>query len=188
MVMTAPAIGGNAFFGTLLQVTGPPFDATPFDPSQVVATPVGAATLTFTDAKNGTFAYTVNGIAQTKNITREVFGALPSCTFSANNNPAAVTNYQDLWWKAPAGIESGWGINFTHQGDTIFATWFTFDHDRAPMWLVVTAKMTAPGTYSGTLFRTTGPAFNAVPSPVVVIFPIRLPRYSVNHRLPSVLQ
>ena len=31
------------------------------------------------------------------------------------------------------------------------------------MWLVVTAPKTAPGTYVGTLYRTTGPAFNAVP-------------------------
>src|SRR5439155_12636791 len=76
---------------------------------------------------------------------------------------SAVTNYQDLWWASPAGSESGWGVNFTHQGDTIFATWFTYDLDGTPMWLVVTAPKTAPGTYAGTLYRTTGPAFNAVP-------------------------
>lgn len=35
---------------------------------------------------------------------------------------------------APAGAESGWGVNFTHQGDTIFATWFTYD-DGTPLWL-----------------------------------------------------
>ena len=23
--------------------------------------------------------------------------------------------------------ESGWGINFAHQGDVVFATWFTYD-------------------------------------------------------------
>ena len=39
-------------------------------------------------------------------------------------------NYQDLWWAAPAGSEAGWGVNLTHQGDTIFATWFTYDLDR----------------------------------------------------------
>ena len=36
-------------------------------------------------------------------------------------------NYEGLWWANPAGSESGWGINFAHQGDTIFATWFTYD-------------------------------------------------------------
>ena len=68
-----------------------------------------------------------------------------------------------MWWNAPAGSESGWGINFTHQGDTIFATWFTYGLDGLPLWLSVTAQKTGPGTYAGTLYRTTGPAFNAVP-------------------------
>jgi hypothetical protein len=163
LVMTAPNTGSNIFSGTLLQVSGPAFDAVPFDPNQIVGTPVGSGTLTFTDANSGTFAYTVNGISQNKAITRQVFGPLPSCIFSAQNNLAAAINYTDLWWKAPTASESGWGINFTHQGDTIFATWFTYDHDHTPMWLVVTANKSAPGTYSGTLFRTTGPAFNAVP-------------------------
>jgi hypothetical protein len=74
--------------------------------------------------------------------------------------PAA---FQGLWWIAPAGSESGWGINFAHQGDTIFATWFTYDVDGTPLWLSVTAPKAAATTYSGTLYRTTGPAFDAVP-------------------------
>jgi len=34
----------------------------------------------------------------------------------------SASNYQGLWWNAPAGSESGWGINFAHQSDIIFAT------------------------------------------------------------------
>ncbi len=163
LVMTAPKTAPGVYSGTLYTTTGPAFNAVPFNPAQVVATQAGSGTLTFSDANNGTFAYTVNGISQTKAITREVFGPLPTCTFGAQPNLALATNYQDLWWAAPAGSESGWGVNFTHQGDTIVATWFTYDLDRTPMWLVVTTQKTAPGTYSGTLYRTTGPAFNAVP-------------------------
>lgn len=37
------------------------------------AFPVGTATFTFADVSNGTFAYSVNGVAQSKAITREVF-------------------------------------------------------------------------------------------------------------------
>ena len=162
LVMTAPNTSGNTFTGILYQVTGPAFDAVPFDPAQVIGIPVGTGTLNFSDAANGTFAYTVNGISQTKSITREVFGPPPHCTFGALD-PALATNYQDLWWNAPGGSESGWGINLAHEGDTIFATWFTYDHDRTPMWLVTTATRTVPGTYVGTLYRTTGPPFNAVP-------------------------
>jgi hypothetical protein len=170
LVMTANNGGGNTFTGTLLEVTGPPFDSVPFPPQGssggIAGSVVGTGTLTFTDANNGTFTYTVNGTSQAKAITRQAFGPLPTCTFSASNNLAAATNYQDLWWAAPAASESGWGINFSHQGDKIFASWFTFAHDRSPMWLVVTADKTAPGVYTGTLFRATGgPPFNSVPFP-----------------------
>ena len=125
--------------------------------------------LTFTDDNNGTFAYTVNGISQTKNITRQILGtaSLPVCVFNPLNNLAAATNYQDIWWAAPAASEDGWGINLTHQGATIFASWFTYDSDRAPMWLVVTALQTGAATYTGDLYRTTGPPFNAVPFPPI---------------------
>jgi hypothetical protein len=153
----------NVYTGTLYQSNGPAFDTVPFDPSQVNNVSLGTGTLTFTDANDGTFAYIVNGISQTKNITREVFGPLPTCTFAILTDLTQAYNYQDIWWAAPAGVEAGWGINFTHQGDTIFATWFTYDVDRTPIWFVATAPKTAAGVYSGTLYQTTGPAFNAVP-------------------------
>jgi len=161
--MTANKTAENVYAGTLYQTRGPAFSAVPFSPGAVTATAVGTGTLTYTDANNGSFAYSVNGITQTKAITRQVFGALPTCTFGAQSNLALATNYQDLWWAAPAGAESGWGVNFTHQGDTIFATWFTYDVDGTPLWLSATTSRTGPGVYTGTLYRTTGPAFNAVP-------------------------
>ncbi|HXT03232.1 MAG TPA: hypothetical protein VN760_03585, partial [Casimicrobiaceae bacterium] len=71
--VTATNSGGSVFTGTLYRTTGPAFDAVPFDPAAVVRTPVGTATFTFSDGGNAVFAYTVNGIAQSKAITREVF-------------------------------------------------------------------------------------------------------------------
>ncbi len=161
--MTANRTGNSVFSGTLYATHGPAFNATPFNPNAVSYLPVGAGTLTFSDADNATFAYTVNGIAQTKAITRMVFGTLPSCTFGTQVNLATATNYQDIWWAAAGTGESGWGVHFTHQGDLIFATWFTYDFDGAPLWLSATASKIAAGVYSGALFRTTGPAFSAVP-------------------------
>jgi hypothetical protein len=38
-------------------------------------TAVGTAAFTFSDGANASFAYTVNGLAQTKAITREIFVA-----------------------------------------------------------------------------------------------------------------
>ena len=65
-----------------------------------------------------------------------------------------VANYQGLWWNAS---EPGWGINFAHQGDTIFATWFTYDLDGSPLWMVASAVKGAGNIYSGTLYRAPGP-------------------------------
>jgi hypothetical protein len=162
--MTAPLVsGGNVYSGTLYATTGPPFNAVPFNPALVVPIAVGTGTLTFSDTDNGTFAYSVNGASQTKAITREVFGPMPTCRFGIQSDLAKATNYQDLWWNAPAGSESGWGINITHQGTTLFVTWFTYDLDGSPLWLSGTAQQTAATTYAGPLNRTSGPAFNAIP-------------------------
>jgi len=164
LIMTAVKGAGDDYSGTLYETRGPAFDATPFDPALVTALAVGSGTLTFTDVDNGSFAYTVNGISQTKAITRQVFAApVPRCTFGMESNLALATNVQDLWWAAPAGSESGWGISFAHQGDVIFATWFTYDQNGVPWWLIVTATLGAPNVYSGALYTTTGPAFSAVP-------------------------
>ena len=124
---------------------------------------MGSGTLTFSDATHGTFDYTVNGIAQTKSITPLVFGTLPTCTWGALADLALATNYQDTWWAAPAESESGWGINFAHQGDTMFATWFTYDFSGAPMSMSATLTKAGAGVYTGTLIRTSGPPFYAVP-------------------------
>lgn len=76
-----------------------------------------------------------------------------------------ASNYQDLWWAAPADSEPGWGIYLTQQEDVIFATWFTYDHDNFPLWLSFTAPKAADAdaTYTGALYRTTGPPFDAQP-------------------------
>ena len=170
LVMTADKVASNTYAGALYQTTGPTFDTVPFPPigsaGGAAGTVVGTGTLTFIDANNGTFAYSVDGVSQTKSITREAFGSVPTCIFGSGSDPALATNYQDLWWNAPAGSESGWGIDIVHEGDTIVAIWFTYDRDHAPMWLIATLARTGATTYSGNLFRMTGgPAFDAVPFP-----------------------
>ena len=66
---------GNTFTGELYRTTGPAFDSSSWDGTKVRATQVGTATFTFTDASNGSFAYTVNGVSATKAITRQVFSS-----------------------------------------------------------------------------------------------------------------
>ena len=75
----------------------------------------------------------------------------------------AVPNYQDLWWRS-GGMESGWGVNVTHQGETLFVTWFTYDTDGKGLWLVAyNVARTGNATYSGILYRTWGAPFDMQP-------------------------
>ena len=153
----------NSYSGDLFRTTGPAFSAATFDPNQVHATKVGTASFTFTDKNTGAFAYTVNGTSQSKPIVREVFGsAVPTCVESGT---PSTSNYQDLWWRSPAGSESGWGINITQQGAVIFATWFTYDTTGKGLWIVMSQGIQGTGSaansWTGDLFTTTGPAFSS---------------------------
>ncbi|HEY2629061.1 MAG TPA: hypothetical protein VGI57_08030, partial [Usitatibacter sp.] len=118
----------NTYTGALYRTTGPAFSGT-WNMNLVNPQSVGTSTFTFTDGNNGTFAYTVNGFSQTKSIVREIY-ANPAPVCAEGATPG--TNYQGLWWNPN---ESGWGVNLTHQADTLFATWFTYDLDGKGMWL-----------------------------------------------------
>ncbi len=159
LVMIANAGAGNTYAGKIYKTTGSSYLASTFskgDPKEV-----GAGVLTFADSGHATFEYTVNGIPQTKPIVPQQFGTLPTCVYSAAANLADTTNYQGLWWNSN---EDGWGINFAHQGAIIFASWFTFDVDTSPLWLVSIMKKGATGeTFSGDLLRMTATPFNATP-------------------------
>jgi hypothetical protein len=153
----------GTFSGPLYRTTGPAFSSVPFNSSQVSLTQVGSATFTFQDPATGTFSYTVNGVTQTKAITPQIFAnGVPECR--AGGDPPTIAIFQDLWWRFPAGSESGWGVNITQQGTTIFATWFTYAADGKGMWIVMDSGFQqGPTTFTGDLYRTSGPPFNAVP-------------------------
>ena len=72
-----------------------------------------------------------------------------------------ATNYQDLWW-VPNGVESGWGINFAHQGPQLFATWYTYGTTDQPMWLSVLATQTAAEQHIPARCSRPGPALRRV--------------------------
>ena len=74
--------------------------------------------------------------------------------------PAAAANYTDIWWNPD---ESGWGVTLTHHNDKLFAAWYVYDDAGLPTWLVMTdGAFTNNGrTFTGDVYRTTGPSFRA---------------------------
>jgi lysyl endopeptidase len=61
------------FTAAMYQTSGPAASTATFNPQLVKTTQVGNATITFSDANDGTFAYTVNGVPGSKAITRQPF-------------------------------------------------------------------------------------------------------------------
>jgi hypothetical protein len=149
--------GSATFAGDIIEVRGSPYNVEPYDPSRKVVSTVGSGVLTFSSATSGTFNYNAKGVARTVAITRASLGGpTPVCSYEPAPDLAAATNLQDIWWGGAA--QDGWGINFTHEGSLLYATWYTFDSDGSPLWLA--ALMSASGNrYQGDLLRFTGPAF-----------------------------
>jgi hypothetical protein len=164
LVMSNGALQGDGatYSGSLYRTTGPAFNAEPFTPLTAAnLSTVGTMSLRFLDANAAILTYTVSGIAVTKSIQRQVYGARAAVCEPTVAGRAAATNYQDLWWRS---TESGWGLNITHQDNTLFATLFTYDAGGRGLWLVMSAGLRqGDGSYLGDLYRTTGPAFNANP-------------------------
>jgi len=105
-------------------------------------------------------------IASLKTLTFSQLADIAAYILQLRGPPAI--NYQGLWWAA-SGTESGWGVNFVHQGDQVFATWYTYDTSGNAWWLSMLAGRTSStgSTYTGTIFQTTGSPFNAQPFPPV---------------------
>jgi alpha-tubulin suppressor-like RCC1 family protein len=159
----------GAYVGSLYRATGPAFNSSPWGPIAPVA--VGTMRLAFSSAEAATLAYSVDGVTVTKSIVRQAFSTKTTCSWTnadRNDNIFLLTfSYQDLWWN-PA--ESGWGVNIAHQGNTLFATLYTYDRDGRGMWLVMPTGSQSTSTgpqaqtqYSGVLYQVTGPVFNAAP-------------------------
>jgi hypothetical protein len=167
LVMPAQRQKSNVYAGPLIEMRGPSLAAAAFNPAHVVSKPVGNGTLTFTDPNNATLDFTVEGIRQTKSITRAMPGTTPACSPDWLVNLAKTPNYQGLWGAAPAGSESGWGLSLNQYRDTLLGTWFTYDLDGAPLWLSLTAQKTRTASYSGELHKRTGARFDAFDSGAV---------------------
>jgi len=72
LTSSVTAAGSGVFSGPLYRTSGPAYNNEPWDGSVGVAE-VGSGTFTFTNAAAGSFTYTVDGVTQTKAITRQVF-------------------------------------------------------------------------------------------------------------------
>jgi hypothetical protein len=133
--------------GDLYATSGPP-SAQPFDTTLVTNVKVGTATIAFSAVDRAVLSYAVNGVAGTKAIQQQNFGVVDNTT---------VSSYGDLWWTAS---ESGWGFSIAQQYRTLFSVIYTYGTSGQATWYVMPGGAWNGGTYSGTLYATSMPAFN----------------------------
>ncbi len=161
MTLTA----NNTYSGNVFRANGSPFGLVPYDSTRFAPTQVGNATNAFANANNGSITYTVNGVTQTKAITKFIYSdPVPTCAAAGANPYTGAASYQDLWWRSPARSENGTGVNIIHQGNILFVTWFTYDTDGTGMWLFMdNAARTANRTYAGAVLQARGSPVNLIP-------------------------
>jgi hypothetical protein len=87
-------------------------------------------------------------------------GLLMFCSQVMFSSQAFAGSISGIWWNKN---ESGWGINFSQQSATVFASMFVYRANGQPVWYVSTMRntSTAAAAFSGDLFETTGPFFGA---------------------------
>lgn len=96
---------------------------------------------------------------------RAMIVGLALCAGSAAASSTS-SDQSDLWWN-PA--ESGWGIQFIQQHDTIFATMFVYAASGQPEFYGAVLDRGAGLTWSGKVYRSTGPYWGGVFNPAAVV-------------------
>jgi hypothetical protein len=77
---------------------------------------------------------------------------------------ARAADYTDIWW-ATGGVESGWGVNLVQNEDVVYATFYVYDTAKKATWYSSPMFVTPSGSYSGTLYQTTGSFFGGAWNP-----------------------
>lgn len=143
-VMSSCPLSGSSCSGEIYRVTGGTSPTQPWNGANKVVSSVGTGTLAFSDANTGTFSYTINGMAGSKSITRQVF--------ATGTTPPPV-DYTDLWWNSN---ESGWGVSLTQQYGMLFAAWYGYNSSGNAVWYVASSCPVAGSGCTGDLYQVTG--------------------------------
>lgn len=149
----------GSYRGDVYRYTGVPFAQINGRASET-GNVVGTARLSFPERDRMQFDYTVDGISQSKALTRFSYGDNQLECSGSTADPAGFSNYTALWWNP---TQSGWGVQINHVGDLLSATWYTYGEDRKPAWFVFNATRQADGRYTGALLRgRTGTRFDQI--------------------------
>jgi hypothetical protein len=140
------------YSGDLYRPKGSPisaYDAAAFR----VGSPVGGAKLKFTAYGSLTLEYVIDGVAGSKQLTRQGFGP---------PHPFPLPRFDDLWWGGMA--QNGWGFALAQQFQTLFGVLYAYDAQGDTTWLVAPdIRPRYTSRHEGKLYRTRGPSWPGAP-------------------------
>ncbi|MCB1555305.1 MAG: hypothetical protein KDJ14_16010 [Xanthomonadales bacterium] len=141
----------GSYGGELFRFTGVPFDQID-GPAADEPTLVGNVNLVFRSEQSLQFNYSVDGVAQSKDLTRFPFGTRTVvCRASADPTRRNADNYSDVWWGGAA--TTGWGLFMNHVDDGLFAVWYTYDSDGEALFMVIVTARQPDGSFAGEVYR-----------------------------------
>lgn len=153
------AFSGSTCAGDLVTGTGTPLSQIT-GPANVTPSKAGTGSLVVTGTNRLSLSYTIGNVTQTKsNLEPQNFAAadqVPVCTLQtpvSNNFRANLTNYTDHWWGG--GNASGWGVQISHQGDTVFAGWYSYNQQGTATWLTLQGVVDSsnPKRFTGSIYQ-----------------------------------
>ena len=167
------AFSGATCAGDLYTATGTPLSQITGG-ANITAIKAGAGAITVTSSNRLSLDYTIGNVVQTKtNLEPQNFAAtdqIPVCslqTLTGANPRAGLTNYTDHWWGGPNA--SGWGVQISHQGNQVFAGWYSYNQQGTATWLTASGTQDASNArrFTGTIYQVNpGIPFSTINGPV----------------------
>jgi hypothetical protein len=79
-------------------------------------------------------------------------------SYSNRSHPFPIVDHTDHWWNPQ---ESGWGMSIMqHANGQLFAVWFVYNNANQAVWYTLQpGQWTDFKTFTGTVYKTTGPYF-----------------------------
>ena len=167
------AFTGSTCAGDLYTATGTPFTQITGS-ANITAIKSGTGSITVTGANRLSLDYTIGGVTQSKtNLAPQDFGAadqIPVCslqTLTGTAPRAGLTNYTDHWWGG--GNASGWGVQISHQGNQVFAGWYTYNAQGKASWMTLQGTQDAANAkrFTGSVYSVNpGIPFSVINGPI----------------------
>ena len=167
------AFAGNTCAGDLYTATGTPLSQITGSANHVPSKS-GTGSITVTSPNRLLLAYAIGAVTQTKtNLEPQNFTAadqVPACTLQTPTGTsfrAGLSNYTDHWWGGPNA--AGWGVQISHQGNQVFAGWFSYNQQGTATWLTAQGSQDANNArrFTGSLYQVNpGIPFSIINGPI----------------------